>query len=218
LPPPARSNAAPIAAVIVTLALVFGGVFYVKHEDRLREAEAKPREGATSALPETAPPASARGTLEVTSKPDGCAIWLDGDLRPEVTPARLAKLPLGKDIKLKLTKEGFEAFRADLTLTDAEPDRTLDAEMKTGSVTVLLEIDPPPTVWLDGKPWRGDHLKVEGLSAGEDHTIVVAAKGHEARTYVVNAQQGETKTLRGALLRADPGAPSVPSPRAGSAR
>jgi serine/threonine-protein kinase len=209
MPPPRRSNAAPIAAVTITLALVAGGIFYVKHEDGLRAAETKPHEGL--APTDSAGPAQARGSIDVTSKPDGCAIWIDGDLRPEVTPARVDKLPLGQPIKLKLTKEGFEAFRADLTLTDAEPEKKLAAEMKTGSVTVLLKIDPPPTVWLDGKPWK-DRAKIEGLSAGEDHKIVVSANGFQARTYVINAQQGETKTITDALLKADPGAPQPQLP------
>ncbi len=75
--------------------------------------------------------------------------------------------------------------------------------MKTGSVTVSLKIDPQPTVWVDGKPWTGERTRVDGLSAGEDHKIVVSANGYQARTYTVNAQQGETKTIADALLKAD---------------
>jgi serine/threonine-protein kinase len=198
-PPPKRSNAAPIAAVAIVVALVAGGIFYLRHEDALREAAARDAErnaAATGAAPEAA---QAKGSIEITTKPDGAAIWINGDLRSEVTPARIDKLPLGKEIKLKLTKEGFEAFRADVTLTDAEPTKKLAAEMKTGSVTVILKIDPPPTVWLDGKPWKGERTKIEGLSAGEEHKIVVSASGFQAKTYVVNAQQGETKTISDTL-------------------
>ncbi len=202
VPPPRRSNAAAIAAVTITIALVAGGVFYVKHEDDLRNAELRP---AAAPLPTEVAPAApvARGAIDVTSTPPGCAIWVDGDLRSDVTPARLEKLPLGKEIKLKLTKEGFEAYRAEITLSAAAPDKKLVAEMKTGSVTVALKIEPPPTVWVDGKPWTGERTRVEGLSAGEEHKIVVSANGYQARTYTVNGRQGETKTITDALLKAD---------------
>jgi serine/threonine-protein kinase len=206
-PPPRRSNAAAFAAVAVAAILVSGGAFWVRHEDARRAAELAPHfEGAPAPLPTPAaeaPLQGVRGAIDLTSKPDGCAIWVDGDLRAEVTPARLDKLPLGKPIKLKLTKEGFEAFRAELTLTEAEPTKALAAEMKTGSVTVILKVDPPPTVWIDGHPWTGDRSRIEGLSAGEDHKIVVSASGYLARTYTVNAQQGEVKTIADQLARAD---------------
>jgi serine/threonine-protein kinase len=225
-PPVRRNNAAPIAAVAITVALVGGGIFYVKHEDGLRAAEAKAA-GVPLAAGDasSAHTAQARGTIEVTSAPPGCAIWVDGDLRPEVTPARVEKLPLGQEIKIKLTKDGFEAFRADVTLTDAEPLKKLVGEMKTGSVTVVLKIDPPPTLWLDGKPWKGDRAKIDGLSAGEDHKIIASANGFLARTYVINAKQGETKTITDQLAKGDaqPGAPAPattptdkPAPPAGA--
>jgi serine/threonine protein kinase len=208
VPPPRRSNAAAIAAVSITIALVAGGVFYVKHEDDLRSAELRP---AVAALPtEAAPVAAAKGSISVTSKPDGCAIWVDGDLRSEVTPAKLDKLPLGKEIKLRLTKEGFEAFRSEVTLSAASPDQQVVAEMKTGSVTVALKIDPPPTVWVDGKPWAGERTLVTGLSAGEDHKIVVSANGYLAKTYTVNAHQGETKTIAENLVKGE-GAGAAPA-------
>jgi serine/threonine-protein kinase len=210
-PAPRRSAAGPIAAVAITLALVGGGVFYLKHQDGVRAAEAK---SAAAALvpgdaPQPAQAPQARGAIDVSSTPPGCAIWIDGDLRPEVTPAKVEKLPLGKEIKLKLTKDGFEAFRADVTLTEAEPIKQITGEMKTGSVTVVLKIDPPPTIWLDGKPWKGDRAKIDGLSAGEDHKIIVSANGFLARTYVINAKQGETKTIVDTLAKGDGAAPAA---------
>jgi serine/threonine-protein kinase len=201
--PPKRSNAAAIAAVTITVALVGGGIFYVKHEDGVRDAQARQ---AAAPLPGDGDGATAqaKGAIDLASTPAGCAIWIDGDLRAEVTPARIEKLPLGKAIKVKLTKEGFEAFHADLTLSDAEPNKKLAAEMKTGSVTILLKIDPPPTIWLDGKPWKGERGKLDGLSAGEDHKIVASANGYLARTYTINAKQGETKTITDQLQKGDP--------------
>ena len=41
--------------------------------------------------------------------------WVNGDLRPEVTPATLADLPTGRPIDVKLTKDGFERASEQVT-------------------------------------------------------------------------------------------------------
>jgi len=211
MPPPQKKSPAVVIAVAVSVALGVAGLFYMRHEDA--QATDAADAGAPAVRPEVA---EHKGSIDITTKPDGCSIWINGDLRPETTPAKVDKLPLGGTIKLKLTKEGFEAYRSDLALTEADPDKKLEAEMKTGSVTVILKIDPPPTVWLDGKPWKGDRGKLEGLSAGEDHKIVLSATGFQPKTITVNAQQGETKTVTDALLKAEPGVPGpMPTPREG---
>ena len=56
----------------------------------------------------------AKGSIEITSDPPGAAIWIDGDLRPEVTPATITQLPTsGRALDVKLTKDGFESREAD---------------------------------------------------------------------------------------------------------
>jgi serine/threonine-protein kinase len=149
----------------------------------------------------------ARGALDITTTPPGCAIWINGDLRPETTPAKIDKLPFGRALSLKLTKEGLEPYRETVTLSDALATKTIVTELKAGSVTVLLKVDPPPTVWIDGKPWKGDRAKIDGISAGEEHKIVISASGYVAKTLAFTAQPGETKTFTEALLKADPNAP-----------
>jgi hypothetical protein len=207
LPPqPKRTPTGAIAAIGVAL-LVGGGVFWMRHEDSARqaaEAEGKGHDTAPAANTE------ARGSLDIAAKPDGCAIWINGDLRPETTPARIGKLPFGQVLQLKLTKEGLGAYREELTLSAAEPTRKISAELTGGSVTVVLKIDPPPTVWVDGKPWKGDRGRIEGLSAGEEHKVVVSASGFQAKTFTFSAQQGETRTFAEQLLKADANAPPAP--------
>lgn len=200
-PPPAkRSNAGAIAGVAIVLAAGAGALLYLRQAG----APETPAEAHTS-VPASAAVVEARGAIDVTSKPDGCAIWINGDLRPETTPAHIDKLPLGRAIQLKLTKEGFEAYHADVTLTDAEPTQKVDASMSSGSVTVILKIDPPPTVWIDGKPWKGDRGKLDGLSAGDEHKIVVSAAGYQPKTFTITAAQGETKTITETLVKAEGG-------------
>ncbi len=222
--PPQKKNPAAVIAIGVAVALGAAGLFFMRHEDAQAAADAASASALTPIVHAEA--AEKKGSLDITTKPDGCAIWINGDMRAETTPAKIDKLPLGGVIKLKLTKEGFEAYRSDVALTDADPNKKLDAEMKTGSVTVVLKVDPPPAVWLDGKPWKGDHAKIEGLSAGEDHKIVLSASGYQPKTVTVNAQQGETKTITEALLKSDPNAvaagpaqkETAPAPAAGPAK
>ncbi|APR81713.1 Serine/threonine protein kinase PrkC, regulator of stationary phase [Minicystis rosea] len=210
--PNAKKSAAPFIAVGVAVALGVGGFAYMQREDARRKAADAAAQHAAQASSAPAEPQVQKGSIDITTKPDGAGIWINGDLRPETTPAHIDKLPLGGTIKIKLTKEGFEAYREDVTLTDAAPTKKLDAEMKTGSVTVVLKIDPPPTVWLDGKAWKGERTKLEGLSAGEEHTIVVSASGFQPKTFKITAQQGETKTVTETLTKVDPNAPAPAAP------
>ncbi|HVY47219.1 MAG TPA: PEGA domain-containing protein, partial [Minicystis sp.] len=82
----------------------------------------------------------------------------------------------------------------------------IDAEMKTGSVTLLIKVTPPPQMWIDGKPWKGARDKIEGISAGEEHKLLIAANGYTPKTIAFTAEQGETKTIEEHLVRLDPAA------------
>ena len=88
---------------------------------------------------------------------------------------------------------------------DRPPSLSQAAATRPGAVTVVLKIDPPPALLLDGKPWSGDRGKLEGLSPGDDHTIVASAPGCQTRTYVIRGQQGETRTITDTLARVDGG-------------
>jgi serine/threonine-protein kinase len=77
--------------------------------------------------------------------------------------------------------------------------------MKTGSVTVELKIIPTPTLWIDGKPWKGDKNRIEGLSADEEHKIIAAANGFIPKTFVFTAKRGETKVIADQLIKGNAG-------------
>jgi serine/threonine protein kinase len=148
-----------------------------------------------------------RSALEIESQPEGCSIWLNGDLRPELTPARIERLPLGQELSVKLTKDGFDAYREAVTLTVAQPSQKLSLVMKrSDTATVLLKIRPPVAVWVDGTLWTGDWRRVD-ISAGEKHKIVVAAQGFLPKTYPVLARPGETKTIFDQLVKAEGNSP-----------
>ncbi len=205
---PKKSSPVGVIAAVLALCALGGGFVFMRRQAEMQrremtvahDKEMHDRAPVPDAVPES------RGALDISTTPDGCAIWINGDLRPEMTPAKIEKLPFGRALSLKLTKEGLEPYRETITLSDALAMKTIHADMKAGSVTVLLKVDPPPTVWLDGKPWKGDRAKLDGLSADEEHKVVVSANGYIAKTLSFTAQPGETKTFTEVLLKADPNA------------
>ena len=208
---PKKSSPVGVIAAVLALCALGGGFVFMRHQAEIQRREmtvAHDREMQERG-PSGDPVAEARGAIDITTTPPGCAIWINGDLRAETTPAKIEKLPFGRALSLKLTKEGLEAYHQTVTLTDAQPTKTITTELKAGSVTVLLKVEPPPTVWLDGKPWKGDRNKLDGLSAGEEHKIIISANGYIAKTLAFTAQPGETKTFTEVLLKGDPGAPPV---------
>ncbi|XYH99641.1 serine/threonine protein kinase [Sorangium sp. So ce1128] len=173
---------------------------------------------AAATAPEQREPAvEAKGWLEISSQPAGCAIWIDGDLRKETTPARIENLPLDREIRVKVTREGLEPYSETVTLDTERPSRSVSAAMKAGSVTVVLKVEPEPVVWLDGKPWSGDPGRLDNLSAGEEHTLVIAATGYTTRTVTFVAEPGETRIIREKLRKSEP-ARDRPAPGGGTAR
>jgi serine/threonine protein kinase len=211
--PPKRSVALAAGAVLSVAAVGTLGLFYtqtmaareaalIAQNEREREqVQEREREREAQARARDAVAAAPKGMIEIVSQPEGCAIWVNGDLRPDVTPARIEKLPLAHEITIKLTKEGHEAYRETVTLSDEAPSKKIEAVLKDGSVTVVLKIRPPHGVWVDGKAWQGDRRKIVGLSADEEHQIVVAARGFKPKTYPIIAKPGETKVIIDQLVK-----------------
>jgi serine/threonine-protein kinase len=199
-PGPTQGKRGPGAAVVMALAAVAvgGAALFLAQRAGTPQADAG-LDGGKAAT--SAQAVEARGTLTVKGKPDGCSIWINGDLRKETTPAKIEALPRGRELTVRLTKDGLEPFTTTISLTDTHPDGVVEAELKGGSVTVLLKVDPAPTVWVDGKPWKGDRAKIDGLTGGEEHRIVLAAPGYTPKTVMVTAQAGETKTIEEHLVK-----------------
>jgi eukaryotic-like serine/threonine-protein kinase len=206
--PPAKRSASGIVAGVLSLAALVagGGFFYMSRVAAVAPPPATElkAEAAITAAP-VPEPAAVKGWLDIKSNPAGCAIWINGDLRKETTPAKIENLPVGQELAVKLTREGLEAYREVVSLTDAARSKEINAELKAGSVTLVLRIEPPPTVWVDGEPWKGDRFKIEGLSADEEHKVVVSASGFVPKTFVFIAKRGETKTIIDRLVKGDPG-------------
>jgi serine/threonine-protein kinase len=208
-PPPERGarGRASWFAVAGALTLLTGTVIYMgrgieremaARTELLREYHEE--QALRPAAPEAPEPT---GALEITSHPPGAAIWLNGTLRGEVTPATLGKLPLEHELHLKVTKDGFDTFRTTTRVTDESPYKELDVELRAIPGSVVVHPDPAEKagVWVDGKPWRGDHWVVDGLAPNVEHWLTVAAPGYVARMSSVTLAPGEERTLNVKLVR-----------------
>ncbi|HRI69467.1 MAG TPA: serine/threonine-protein kinase, partial [Polyangium sp.] len=121
-------------ALAVVTAGAIGGFFYMRKQAVDREAAIAAQ---NQPVIEVKPP-EPKGSLDLKcGGNEGCSIWISGDLRKEVTPAVIAGLPFDTDIQVKLTHEGFEAYRETVKLTEAAPTRAIAASMKAGSVTLV---------------------------------------------------------------------------------
>lgn len=206
--PPQPKRSAGVFLGIGALAVAIAGIGYFalrKSADTASRETASTTEPAASsaAAVSAAPVAEAKASLTVESEPAGAAIWINGDLAKEVTPATLTNLPVGQDIQIKVSMEGFESYKETVKFGAATEKKTVKATMDTGSVTALLDISPEPTIWVDGKPWRGDSKKIT-LSADEEHKIVVSAQGYVAKTFSFTGKRGEKKELKHQMTKMTP--------------
>jgi eukaryotic-like serine/threonine-protein kinase len=157
----------------VLIAAGIGGTVYVMKQ----KAKALASQQAANAAKQNV---VAKGTIDLTTDPPGAAVWLDGDLRPEVTPTTINQLPTnGHALDVKLSKEGFESYKESVTLSDASPQGAIKITLKKGSVVVDVDVQPAglkPTLSLDGKKYDG--TTIDGIASGDQHKLVVSAPGY----------------------------------------
>lgn len=168
--------------------------------------------------------APARASLSLTSDPPGGAIWIDGDLRPERTPAVLEGLPVGRELAIKITREGFEPFTARRTLESGA--QALETTLTRGRLTVRVSVRPgDATLTLDGnrvtqssslKDGRAE-LTLDGLST-EPHELVVSAPGHLDKRVNFSGAAFESKDLSIELETQEPVAAVASTTSASSSR
>ena len=202
-----RSSRGGLVAGLIAGALVLGGVgggvgYLVVKKKGLEEAARANAAANSSALALAEPGRVVKGSLALESEPPGASIWINGDLRAEVTPATITALPTGVPLDVKLTMDGFEHVREQVTLKADDPSRVHLALTK-GSVVVVLKITPDvatPTFSLDGKTVTGPRF--EGVTSGVSHKLVVSAPGYLEQAVSFTGNALETKRLDVTLEKA----------------
>ncbi|HSO34832.1 MAG TPA: serine/threonine-protein kinase [Labilithrix sp.] len=185
-----------IVAGVLLLGAVGGGVGYLLVKKKGLEDDA----ARAAAAPVVAP--VVKGSIAFESEPAGASIWINGDLRAEVTPATITALPTGVPLDVKLTLDGFEQVREQLTLKADDPAK-VHSVLRKGSVVVELKVTPEaatPSFLLDGKPVTGPRL--EGVTSGISHKLVISSPGYVEQTVGFSGNAMETKRLDVALEKA----------------
>jgi len=173
LPGTTRGRGGMAVGAIAALLLIAGGIggtIYVMKQRQQR---------ALLAQTTTQQAAVAKGNIDVTTDPPGASIWIDGDERPDVTPATIVQLPTGRAIDVRITKEGFESFKQSVSLTDKAPKSSINVALKKGSVVIDVAVLPTglkPSLALDGKKY--ETTTIDGIASGDQHKLVVSVPGY----------------------------------------
>ncbi len=191
MPPPSKGGAkwALLGVPLVAIGIVAAVVLSKKDPPKTTGAA---KDDSSSA------PAPKRATLVVKSDPPKAHIWINGEVRSEVTPAEITDLPIGSlDIKVGL--EGYASQTEKVPLV-ADTPTTRNFTLKKGSV--VFQIDGAPksaTATLDGKSVT---LPNVDASPGEEHTLVLSAPGMKDKTLKVTGDVAEVKKLDGSMDKA----------------
>jgi hypothetical protein len=192
VPPPGKSGA--------KLAMIFLPLIAIGAAVGIYLTRSKPnRNPIPVAVPTIQEPAVKKAKLLVTSDPVGAHIWINGEVRTELTPATIENLPIG-EIDVKVGKEGYASKLEKVELKGGDEPTTRNFTLQKGVVTI--EINGAPTgalATLDGKAIT---LPKFDAIPGEPHTIVVSAAGFYSKTQKVTGEIGETKKLDGSLEKA----------------
>ena len=175
---------------VLGVGAVAGAVVYKKRRDAAANAA-----NAALAIPATAMVnAAPQGALEVTSDPPGASIWVNGDLRREVTPATVS-LPIGGAIDIKVTMDGFEPQKNTIVLTDGRPHDSMQLTLKKGSIVVdvaVLPAEARAVMTLDGKPFTAT---IDGVASGIEHKVAVSAPGYLEQDFVFMGEPMDHKHI-----------------------
>jgi serine/threonine protein kinase len=189
VPPPGASNAkwAFIAVPLIVIAAV-GVVLAMRKSD---PAAAQSKESS-------AEPAVAKAALTIKSDPPGAHIWINGEVRADVTPATIENLPIGK-VDVKVGMEGYASKTEKVELVAGAPMQR-NFTLQKGVVTVQVSGAPAgATATLDGKNVA---LPTIEATPGDAHTLVISAPGFAPKTVKVHGELGETKKIDAALDKA----------------
>jgi serine/threonine-protein kinase len=200
LPGTGRGRGGMAVGAVAALILIAGGIgstVYVMKQKQQRALQAQTT---------TQQAAVAKGKIEITTDPPGAAIWIDGDMRPDVTPATIAQLPtsLGHAIDVRISKEGFESYKQAVSLTDSAPKSSINISLKKGSVVIDVAVVPAglkPTLALDGKKYDAVST-IDGIASGDQHKLVVSSPGYVDYETKFIGQPQENKHFDVTLVKA----------------
>ena len=148
------------------------------------------------------PPAPAAGTLQITTTPDGAAVYVDGGTKG-MSPVTLSGLAAGSHT-VRLTKAGYTDYQATVTVTGGQTtplnvkmvagtgptSTTTSTVVPTGTGSISVSSTPSgASVNLDGWDKGMTPVTLEQVKAGS-HTLTLKKAGYYDATQTVLVSGG----------------------------
>jgi hypothetical protein len=134
----------PLDTILVVSARGPSAFTYTLQEAPAARAPVKSPEGHTTAL--TAETVRAKGSLRVTSIPDGAVVLLN-DQRKGITPCTIESLPAGR-YRLDLEKGGYASYSGTATVA-ANAVNHAGGELKAAAKTLTVRVVPSGIIYVD---------------------------------------------------------------------
>jgi serine/threonine-protein kinase len=145
------------------------------------------------------------GVIRLASTPSGAAIWIDGERRPQSTPASIEGLMLGARYSVKLTREGFAPHTEMVELRPGQPRASLNVTLARPSASnfAVIRVRTTPAgarVLLDGRDTtQVTPATVPEVTPGEAHTLALMLDGYATRNESLTFEAGQVADLSFAL-------------------
>ena len=147
---------------------------------------------------EPAPVPVVRGSISITSAPEGAAIWIDGARRAERTPAEIGDLALPSDYSVRLTLADHEPHEANVELSEAVTGVSMHAALVPIERFGIVDVRTQPAgaqIFVDGHDTGlTTPSRVPDLAAGEEHTVVLSLERYVTQSLSVTLTPGEVLT------------------------
>lgn len=146
-------------------------------------------------------------TANVSSKPPGARIFLNGKNTGLKTPAVLKNLEIGKNYSVRLEKQNFEGFTKEFTVVNAEPF-SIRGELKE----IKKAETPPPEIKPPQQPAEkpATPAKIEepevSYTGGEPATLKISSNPSGAEVFINAEYKGTTPIT---IANLNPGTLSV---------
>lgn len=133
----------------------------------------------------------ALGSVALRSEPPGALIFIDGSPSGLVTPTTLTGLPLGRPLRVQLSKDGYRPAALTVTPEAAPRPPEVVTLVRTSAIVQLTNLPPRAAVFLDGVQIDTDGIV--DTTVGR-HELRVEVKSKIVFSKILDVKPGEQIT------------------------